>query len=50
MTTVKTNAQLAREDNIMGWLIILMMVMFIGATCKASENQQSQNPETLETK
>ncbi len=48
--TIKSNRQIANENNIMGWLIILMMVMFIGATCKASENQQSQDPPTLETK
>jgi hypothetical protein len=47
--TIKTNAQIAREDNIMGWYIILMIVLFIGATCKASQNVESSET-TQETK
>jgi hypothetical protein len=39
-----------QEDNIMGWLIILMITLFVGATCKASQNSQSQDPPTMETK
>ena len=37
-----------QEDNIMGWLIILRIALFIGATCQASQNLKAQ--ETLETK
>jgi|9_EtaG_2_1085328.scaffolds.fasta_scaffold03538_2 hypothetical protein len=48
--TIKSNRQIAQEDNIMGWIIILMMVMFIGATCKASENQATQETQATETK
>ena len=39
--TIKTREQIAREDNIMGWLIILMIALFVGATCKASQNIES---------
>ena len=39
-----------QEDNIMGWLIILMIVLFVGATCRASQNQATQETQTSETK
>ena len=48
--TIKSNRQIAREDNIMGWLIILMIVLFVKATFQASQNSQNQDPPTLETK
>jgi hypothetical protein len=37
-----------QEDNIMGWGIVLMMVLFIGALCTAQQNidNQSQTSET----
>ena len=38
-----------QEDNIMGWLIILMIVLFVGATCGASQNQTTQETQTSET-
>ena len=48
--TIKTNAQIAREDNIMGWILILTIVLFIGATCKASQNINQQETQTQESK
>ena len=39
--SIKTREQIAREDNIMGWYIILMIVLFVGAICKASQNIES---------
>jgi len=48
--TIKSNRQIAQEDNIMGWLIILMMVMFVTATCQASKNQATQETQATETK
>ena len=39
-----------QEDNIMGWLIILMIALFVGATCQASQNQTTQETTTSETK
>ena len=39
-----------QEDNIMGWLIILMITLFVGATCQASQNVQAQETQTQETK
>ena len=47
--TIKTREQIAREDNIMGWILILTIVLFIGATCKASQNIATQS-QTSETK
>ncbi len=47
---IKTNQEIARENNIMGWIIILMIALFIGATYQASQNLKAQNPETLEIK
>ena len=47
---IKTREQIAREDNIMGWLIILMIVLFVGTTCRASQNQTIQETQTSETK
>ena len=47
---IKTNRQIAQEDNIMGWLIILMMVTFVTATCKASETQKTETTPTMEIK
>ena len=43
---MKTREQIAREDNIIGWFIILTMALFIGATCKAS--QDLKESETIE--
>ena len=48
--TIKSHRQIAREDNIMGWLIILMMALFVGATCQASQNLKAQETQTLENK
>ena len=48
--TIKSNRQIAQEDNVMGWLIILMMVMFVTATCQASQNQATQETQATETK
>ena len=39
-----------QEDNIMGWLIILMIALFVGATCQASQNQKAQETQTSENK
>ena len=38
-----------QEENIMGWLIILMIALFVGATCQASQNQESST-HTQESK
>ena len=48
--TIKSNRQIAQEDNVMGWIIILMMVMFVTTTCKASENQATQETQATEIK
>ena len=37
-----------QEDNIMGWLIILMIALFIGATCQASQNLKAQETQESE--
>ena len=34
-----------KEENIMGWLIILMIVLFVGATCQASQNAKAREQE-----
>ena len=34
-----------QEDNIMGWIIILMVVMFVSATCQAKENLKTQQTQ-----
>ena len=39
-----------QEDNIMGWLIIMMIVLFVGATCQASQNLKDLETQTSETK
>lgn len=38
----------AQEENIMGWGIVFMLLLFIGALCTAQENidKQSQTSET----
>lgn len=46
--TIKTNAEIAREDNIMGWIIILMIVGFVTATCKASKNADARETQAQE--
>ena len=48
--TIKSNRQIAKEDNIMGWLIVLMIALFVGATCQASQNQTTQETQTSEIK
>lgn len=47
---IKTREQIAKEDNIMGWILILTIVLFVGATCQASKNQKAQETQTSETK
>ena len=44
---IKTREQIAREDNIMGWLIILMIALFVGATCQASQNLKAQETQEI---
>ena len=44
---IKTREQIAREDNIMGWLIILMIALFVGATCQASQNLEAQETQEI---
>jgi hypothetical protein len=39
-----------QEDNIMGWLIIMMIVLFVGATCQASKNLKAQESQAQEGK
>ena len=39
-----------QEDSIMGWLIIMMIALFIGATCQAHENLKTHNAQQQETK
>ena len=39
-----------QEDNIMGWLIIMMIVLFVGATCQASKNLKAKETQTQESK
>ena len=46
---IKTKEQIAREDNIIGWILILTIVLFIGATCKASQNVKIQSATNEET-
>ena len=37
-----------QEDNLMGWLIIMMIALFVGATCKASQNIKHQETQESE--
>jgi len=39
-----------QEDNIMGWGIILMIALFIGAMHKATQVQSSNQSQSSETK
>ena len=37
-----------QEDNIMGWIIILTIILFVGSTCQASKNVNNQPPQQQE--
>ena len=39
-----------QEDDIMGWLIIMMIALFVGATCQASQQLKALETQTSETK